>query len=243
MPAATLDVEIEPSLRPVYADRDRLMQVFINLLSNAAKFADPERGRVRVVGRDDDGGYLVEVSDNGEGVGPQDQQIIFEKFAKARDRNTGRPSGSGLGLTISRHIVEHHGGRIWVRSPPGEGATFCVFLPAQHGVARRTGDGARIRPREIAMAAPAPALAGVRACVFDAYGTLFDFASAADSCRDEARSGRGPADRAMARQAARLHVASRRAGPPRRFLAGDRRRARLLAGNASASTSRRCASG
>ncbi len=125
-----VEVDIEPSLRPVYGDRDRLMQVFINLLSNAAKFADPERGRVRVVGRDDDGGYLVEVSDNGEGVGPQDQQIIFEKFAKARDRNTGRPSGSGLGLTISRHIVEHHGGRIWVRSPPGEGATFCVFLPA-----------------------------------------------------------------------------------------------------------------
>jgi len=69
------------------------------------------------------------VTDNGEGIGTQDQQIIFEKFAKASHRNTGRPSGSGLGLTISRHIVEHHGGRIWVRSPPGQGATFCVFLP------------------------------------------------------------------------------------------------------------------
>ena len=112
------------------ADRDRMMQVYINLLSNAAKFCDPDNGRVRVTGRPADGGYLVEVSDNGEGIGEEDQKQIFEKFAKARNRNTGRPSGSGLGLTISRHIVEHHRGRIWVRSTPGEGATFCVFLAA-----------------------------------------------------------------------------------------------------------------
>ena len=85
---------------------------------------------VALVGRPADGGYLVEISDNGEGVGEQDRQLIFEKFAKARDRNTGRPSGSGLGLTISRHIVEHHDGRIWMRPHPPHGATFCVFLPA-----------------------------------------------------------------------------------------------------------------
>ena len=124
-----VEIAIEAAERMVHADRDRLMQVFINLLSNAAKFADPGHGHVRVAGSSYSGGYLVEVSDNGEGVKPQDQQIIFEKFAKARDRNTGRPSGSGLGLTISRHIVEHHGGRIWVTSPPGQGATFSVFLP------------------------------------------------------------------------------------------------------------------
>ena len=124
-----VETAIEPAERMVYADRDRLMQVFINLLSNAAKFADTEHGHVSVAGSNRDGGYLVEVTDNGEGIGTQDQQIIFEKFAKASHRNTGRPSGSGLGLTISRHIVEHHGGRIWVRSPPGQGATFCVFLP------------------------------------------------------------------------------------------------------------------
>ncbi len=125
----TLEVAIAPDAPMVHADRDRLMQVFINLLSNAAKFCDPNEGRVTVVGRPDNGGYLVEVSDNGEGVSQQDQQIIFEKFAKARDRNTGRPSGSGLGLTISRHIIEHHGGRIWLGTPRGRGATFCVYLP------------------------------------------------------------------------------------------------------------------
>lgn len=125
-----LKVDIRPATGAVRADRDRMMQVFINLLSNAAKFAEPDNGQVTVVGRPDDSGYLVEVTDNGEGVGPQDRELIFEKFAKARDRNTGRPSGSGLGLTISRHIVEHHGGRIWTEPAPTHGATFCVFLHA-----------------------------------------------------------------------------------------------------------------
>lgn len=134
--SCALTVDIKAAQKTVHVDRDRVMQVFINLLSNAAKFADPTRGEVRVVGHDTEGGYLVEVSDNGEGVGTQDRQIIFEKFAKARDRNTGRPSGSGLGLTISRYIVEHHGGRIWLRSTEGEGATFCVFLPSDHAEVR-----------------------------------------------------------------------------------------------------------
>jgi signal transduction histidine kinase len=128
--SCSLQAKIEPHSRLVRADRDRVMQVFINLLSNAAKFADPARGEVRVWGHRTDRGYLVEITDNGEGVKPRDQQIIFEKFAKAQERNTGRPSGSGLGLTISRHIVEHHAGRIWVRSSVGNGATFCVLFPS-----------------------------------------------------------------------------------------------------------------
>ena len=127
---ADLTVAIEPAAGSLRADRDRMMQVYINLLSNAAKFCDLDRGRVQVVGRPADGGYMVEVSDNGEGVSEQDRHIIFEKFAKARHRNTGRPSGSGLGLTISRRIVEHHRGRIWVKPDAQRGATFCVFLPA-----------------------------------------------------------------------------------------------------------------
>jgi len=132
---ADLEVRVEPPARPLRADRDRMMQVYINLLSNAAKFCDPVRGHVIVVGRPVADGYLVEVSDNGEGISAADQALIFEKFAKARERNTGRPSGSGLGLTISRHLVEHHGGRIWVRSTPGNGATFSVFLPEARAAA------------------------------------------------------------------------------------------------------------
>src|SRR5262249_50951137 len=106
-----LTVRIETAAEPLRADRDRMMQVCINLLSNAPKFSDLDHGHVDVIGRPADGGYLVEVSDNGEGVSEDDRQIIFEKFAKARHRNSGRPSGSGLGLTISRRIVEHHQGR------------------------------------------------------------------------------------------------------------------------------------
>ncbi len=132
---AALEISIVPAGERLFADRDRMIQVYINLLSNAAKFCDPERGQVSVVGRPVEGGYLVEISDNGEGVSAKDQAMIFEKFAKARERNTGRPSGSGLGLTISRHIVEHHRGRIWVRSEPGKGATFCVFLPVGEAAA------------------------------------------------------------------------------------------------------------
>lgn len=124
-----LQVQIEPAAGPVHGDRDRLMQVFINLLSNAAKFADAERGRVSVTGVQTEQGYLAQVTDNGEGIEAHDHQIIFEKFAKAGTRNTGRPAGSGLGLTISRHIVEHHGGRIGLRSSKGNGATFFVLLP------------------------------------------------------------------------------------------------------------------
>ena len=143
-----LGFSVEPSEGPVVADRDRLMQVFINLLSNAAKFAEPGAGKVTVVGRQDGDSYLVEVTDNGEGVSEGDQEIIFEKFAKARDRNTGRPSGSGLGLTISRHIVEHHGGRIWTETPAGGGARFCVRL--------------KTRPRVGESRTVAPAMAGAK---------------------------------------------------------------------------------
>jgi signal transduction histidine kinase len=124
-----LHVTIQPSSAAVRADRDRLMQVFINLISNAAKFAEPEHGRVVVAGRPAKDGYLVEVTDNGEGVSATDRELIFEKFAKARNRNTGRPSGSGLGLTISRHIVEHHGGNIWTDGGQQSGARFCEIKP------------------------------------------------------------------------------------------------------------------
>jgi signal transduction histidine kinase len=127
---ADTTLEIQPCADRIIADRDRLMQVFINLISNAAKFCDAAQGHVRIVGRPRRSGYFVSVTDNGNGIDPQDQAIIFEKFAKSRHRDSRHPAGSGLGLTIARHIVDRHGGKIWVRSMRGQGATFCVFLPA-----------------------------------------------------------------------------------------------------------------
>jgi signal transduction histidine kinase len=126
----------------VNADRDRLVQVFINLLSNAAKFAPADTGRV-VVALSDAGGTLrVAVVDNGPGVRSEDQQVIFEKFRQAGDVMTDRPHGTGLGLPISRQIIEHFGGRLWVESIAGEGATFVFELPLARAAAERVGTAA-----------------------------------------------------------------------------------------------------
>ncbi|MBO6804893.1 MAG: histidine kinase, partial [Thalassospira sp.] len=112
-------------------DRDRLTQVFINLLSNAAKFSAPDHPEVSVRGEAMDGGYLVSITDNGKGVAPNELEIIFDKFSRggkyADDKP--KPSGSGLGLAIAKHVVEHCQGKIWAESPSGRGATFRVFIP------------------------------------------------------------------------------------------------------------------
>ncbi len=110
----------------VWADADKVEQVLTNLLENACKYADP--GHVELtVAAGEDGGALVEVRDRGEGIPADDLPAVFEQFFQ---REEGRPSGTGLGLWISRGLVEAHGGRIWVASEPGEGSTFAFTLPA-----------------------------------------------------------------------------------------------------------------
>jgi signal transduction histidine kinase len=123
---ATLDVHVPEAVPPVQADRDRLVQVVLNLLSNAAKFT---RRAAAVDVRVEDGQVRVDVRDDGPGVDPEDQQIIFEKFRQGGDVRTDRPQGTGLGLPISRQIVEHLGGTLWVDSEPGRGSTFSFTLP------------------------------------------------------------------------------------------------------------------
>ncbi|MEO6269878.1 MAG: ATP-binding protein, partial [Lautropia sp.] len=114
--------------RSLRADRDRLLQVLMNLLANAAKFVPDKGGRVDLRLSTDDAGVLVEVQDNGRGVPPEEQERIFEKFQQGGD-SADRPRGTGLGLPISRRIVEHFGGRLWLSSEPGRGACFGFFLP------------------------------------------------------------------------------------------------------------------
>jgi len=114
---------------PVMADLDRMIQVMLNLLSNAVKFCDQANGRIEIALSERDGWLRVDVRDNGPGVRAQDQHIIFDKFRQAGDTLTEKPHGTGLGLPISRHIVEHHGGQIWVESRPGGGACFSFKLP------------------------------------------------------------------------------------------------------------------
>jgi Na+/proline symporter/nitrogen-specific signal transduction histidine kinase len=134
--------ELEPGLPRLYADRDRLMQVMLNLLSNAAKFCPREGGRVEVRLRRDGGALRVDVRDNGIGISPEDQRVIFEKFRQAGDTLTAKPQGTGLGLAICREIVGHFGGRLWVESRLGEGATFSFALPLAPAAAVQRGAAA-----------------------------------------------------------------------------------------------------
>lgn len=125
----SVEVDLPPLAPPVMADRDRLMQVMLNLLSNAAKFCDQGAGRIAVSLRQLDGRLQVVVRDNGPGVLPQDREIIFEKFRQGGDTLTGKPPGTGLGLPISRRIIEHFGGSLWLEEAPGPGAQFVFTLP------------------------------------------------------------------------------------------------------------------
>ncbi|MEX6503975.1 ATP-binding protein [Pseudomonas zhanjiangensis] len=128
-----LELQLPAQVPPVQADRDRLLQVLLNLIANAAKFCDPRAGRIRLAVQVLPEALQVDVSDNGAGIEPADQQTIFEKFRQVGDNLTAKPQGTGLGLPISRQIVEHFGGRLWVRSAPGQGATFSFNLPLAGG--------------------------------------------------------------------------------------------------------------
>ena len=114
-----------PTLR---ADPDRLLQVVLNLLSNAAKFVPRQGGRVDVRLLVEPRGLTVEVQDNGAGVPAAQRSLIFEKFRQGGDASN-RPQGTGLGLPISRQIVEHFGGRMELRPDTGQGACFAFTLP------------------------------------------------------------------------------------------------------------------
>ena len=128
-----IEVSVPEQVPPVVTDYDRIIQVLINLLSNAVKFCDGVRGLVEVHLAREGAALRVDVRDNGKGIAPKDQSIIFEKFGQAGDTLTDKPQGTGLGLPISRQIVEHFGGRLWVQSQLGKGATFTFTLPVAAG--------------------------------------------------------------------------------------------------------------
>jgi Na+/proline symporter/signal transduction histidine kinase len=123
------EVKMPDRVTVISADVDRIIQVLLNLLSNAAKFCEPGTGRVEISLSEQAGGLRVDVSDNGPGIDPEDQEAIFDKFRQVGDTLTDKPHGSGLGLHISRKIVEHFGGRLWVESSRGRGACFSFTLP------------------------------------------------------------------------------------------------------------------
>jgi Na+/proline symporter/nitrogen-specific signal transduction histidine kinase len=125
---AELVLRVPARVPTMRADPDRLMQVLMNLLSNAAKFVPETGGRVELRLFAGDDGATIEVQDNGPGVPEAQRDLIFEKFRQGGDA-WDRPQGTGLGLPISRQIVEHFGGRIELRADTGQGACFAFTLP------------------------------------------------------------------------------------------------------------------
>lgn len=127
--AASIDlrVEVAPDAPEILGDRDRLLQVFENLIGNALKFTDAG-GQVTVGAARREAGALFWVADTGRGMTRDEQSRAFDRFWQASARS-GR-LGAGLGLPITKGIVEAHGGRIWVESTPGRGSTFFFFIPS-----------------------------------------------------------------------------------------------------------------
>jgi signal transduction histidine kinase len=125
----TLEFEGDPGL--VDADELKLKQVVLNLLSNAVKFTDAG-GSVRVTARADGEWAQVEVRDTGIGIAEDEQERIFEAFQRGGRGVRTSTEGTGLGLTLSKRIVELHGGRLWMHSRLGEGSTFGFAIPRAH---------------------------------------------------------------------------------------------------------------
>jgi len=123
-----LEVYIEDGLPLVRADKDKVRQVFLNLLSNATKFT-PDGGELKIEAVKEDGRCRVSVIDNGIGIKKEDQGRLFEPFFQAEKPLVKGVGGTGLGLAIAKQIVERHGGKIWVESEYGKGSKFNFTLP------------------------------------------------------------------------------------------------------------------
>lgn len=124
-----LTVDKQMSLPISFMDEDRIKQVIMNLVSNAVKFCDQEKGEVKISSYYIDGNLKVNVSDDGKGIKRENQLAIFEPFFQADNQTTKKPVGSGLGLAICKRIIETHKGTIWVDSEPGKGARFSFEIP------------------------------------------------------------------------------------------------------------------
>jgi signal transduction histidine kinase len=137
----TLECVVDPRLPAVHADRARVAQAVSNLVANAAKFT-PRGGRITLSAVPDGARVRVSVADSGPGIAAEDLDRVFEPYWQAQATQS---LGCGLGLKIARAVVEAHGGRMWVESEPGAGATFQFTLPVSRGRTQRARARARRR--------------------------------------------------------------------------------------------------
>ena len=124
-----LALEIAPDLPQIEADRDRIRQVLVNLLTNANEYC-PQGANIGVKARRAGAEVEIDVIDDGPGIPEQQLEHIFERFSRGDAGETQRVGGTGLGLAISKSLIELHGGTIGAESTPGEGSTFRIRLPA-----------------------------------------------------------------------------------------------------------------
>ncbi len=122
----TIARDLAADLPPVPADKDRGRQVIINLVHNAIKFTGPS-GKITITTRALEGSVVVAIADTGIGIPKEDLPHVFERFYKGDKARTGE--GTGMGLAIAKHVIEAHGGKIWVESEEGKGSTFSFSLP------------------------------------------------------------------------------------------------------------------
>lgn len=128
-----LDKGLTLYLRPcsglpaIYGDRNQIIQVLVNLINNAVKFT--QQGTIAMGAKTGDDCVEFFVADTGEGIFPEERELIFDEFYRISEASGNRPGGSGLGLSISKKIVEFHGGKIRVDSEPGRGSTFYFTIP------------------------------------------------------------------------------------------------------------------
>jgi signal transduction histidine kinase len=123
-----LDVEIQPDMPEVRLDPDAFRQALANVVDNAIKYS-PDRKLIRVEAKVWDGELRTSVADHGIGIAPEDMPRIFEKFYRVTRGEGSSSRGTGLGLTLARHLVEAHGGRVAVESTQGEGSTVTLIIP------------------------------------------------------------------------------------------------------------------
>jgi PAS domain S-box-containing protein len=139
-------LDLDPSLRPIAGDRDRLAQAITNLVSNAVKYS-PTGGTVTITTRNDGDDVVISVRDEGIGIAREDLSRIFDRFERVETGIAGRIAGTGLGLSIAEEIASLHGGRLWAESELGLGSTFYLALPvsteSEVGRRRRVGETSR----------------------------------------------------------------------------------------------------